>query len=62
MEELSWWRFAEWLKHEDYDVEIDLGEGYCECPECREPIYKEDYPKIEYTGFGFICPVCEAEV
>ena len=33
------------------------------CPECEEPIYKEDFPKIEIGKNGRpVCPVCETEL
>lgn len=33
------------------------------CPECEEPLYKEDFPyfKMSFEGAP-ICPICEAEL
>jgi len=42
------------------------GDKFFDCPECGEPIFKEDYPLIEKQFDGsndavYVCPVCEEE-
>ena len=34
------------------------------CPECEEPLYKEDFPEFDELDAdeGFICPICECEL
>ncbi len=46
----------------------DIDNNFFCCPNCEEPIYRCDYPKIKFkeeaegTGTGsYICPVCEEE-
>lgn len=45
------------------ELEEACGTHYCRdeeffiCPECGEPIHKEDYPDNHWD----ICPVCEAD-
>ena len=50
------------LYGEQWDGEV--GDDPCfYCPECEEPIYKEDFPKIEIGENGRpVCPVCETEL
>lgn len=34
---------------------VDYEEGFFECPECGEMIYRSDWEDYDYTN----CPVCE---
>lgn len=45
---------------------LEEGDKFFDCPECGEPILKEDYPLIEKQFDGsndavYVCPVCEEE-
>lgn len=57
------WFEASKIIAEEYGTQVDYEEEFFICPECGEPIYKEDTMKFE-TGVEdgntfFICPVCE---
>jgi len=41
------------------DVTYDDDEEIVWCPHCAEPILNDDYPMIEFTIDGFVCPICE---
>lgn len=41
------------------DALFDNQENIVWCPHCEEPILKDDYPEIEFTVDGFVCPICE---
>lgn len=40
----------------------DPEEEFVQCSECDEPLYKNDYPSIEYIKkddeLRFLCPIC----
>lgn len=56
---LSWESMAKKVE-EVYGVYVDWDEKFFICPECDEPIYKEDYPVyIPDMNENYICPVCE---
>jgi hypothetical protein len=55
----SWEYVARYLVEQECGGFVNWTEEYYICPECEEPIYKEDYPMID---IGMMCPVCEAEV
>ncbi len=48
--------------HEDDEETIN---DYFTCPNCGEPIYYRDYPKIEWKDEddigNYICPICNNE-
>ena len=50
------WRQAGAYCLETFGVNLDLEEGFFECPECGEPIYFEDWKDHEDWS---VCPVCE---
>lgn len=57
------WFEASKIVGEEYGTQVDYEEEFFICPECGEPIYKEDTMEFE-TGIEdgntfFICPVCE---
>ena len=57
------WFEASKIVTEEYGTQVDYEEEFFICPECGEPIYKEDTMEFE-TGTEdgntfFICPVCE---
>lgn len=57
------WFEASKIIAEEYGAQVDYEEEFFICPECGEPIYKEDTAEFE-TGIEdgntfFICPVCE---
>lgn len=57
---VKWGEVAQYML-EQYDTFWE--DDFYVCPECGEPIYREDYPEIEITDDGeFICPVCEEEL
>ena len=53
---MSWERVARHCE-EEYGTQIDWEEEFFICPECGEPIYKDDWDADELR----ICPVCEFE-
>lgn len=60
------WLTAKGMIMEDYG-ETWNGEPWDEpcfyCPECEEPIYQEDFPRVEIGKHGKpVCPVCEIEL
>ena len=40
---------------ENFGVHFDMKEHFFECPECGEPIYRDDWKNHNWS----ICPVCE---
>lgn len=50
------WKDAAKYCRREYGIQIDEGEGFFICPECGEPLYKEDW---EDHGNWDVCPVCE---
>lgn len=71
MIEIPWENACRVLIAETYDIEIHFNEdeedeNYDEncfyCPECGEPIYECDYPKIGASEFAVICPICDGEI
>lgn len=57
------WKKAADIVADEYGTQVDYKEEFFVCPECGEPILKEDYPEfeagIEDGNTFFICPVCE---
>ena len=53
---MSWERVARHCE-EEYGTHIDWDEEFFICPECGEPIYKDDWDADELR----VCPVCEFE-
>ena len=53
---MSWEKVARHCE-EEYGTHIDWDEEFFICPECGEPIYKDDWDADELR----ICPVCEFE-
>lgn len=53
---MTWYALARIVESE-YGGYVDWDECFFLCPECGEPIYKEDYPFIDDE----CCPVCEFE-
>ena len=51
---MSWEQAAHHCK-KTYGVFVDWDEDFFICPECGEPIYKDDWDELHY------CPVCEFE-
>jgi predicted RNA-binding Zn-ribbon protein involved in translation (DUF1610 family) len=66
MEQISWEKAKE-IVDEVYGSGWSLvGEDEDEfiCPECEDPILREDYPILDFCRENktFICPVCENEI
>lgn len=62
---IKWFKASE-IVREEYGMQVDYEEEFFICPECGEPIYKEDYREFE-TGIEdgntfFVCPVCEEHI
>jgi hypothetical protein len=50
---------------QDFDSNYNKDEPDCLyfcCPECTDPIYRDDYPKLEVSGGVLICPICGSEL
>ena len=58
---MDWkWKYvATHVIKEEYGGYVDWQEGFYLCPECGEPVYRDDYPHFEA---GMICPICEAMI
>lgn len=52
---MTWKQAAEYAE-EVYGTFVDWTEGFFICPECGEPIYKDDYGIMDSWN---VCPVCE---
>ena len=68
MVRVDWEFFMNHLINEGYDVDVHYNEDEDDenyddncitCPECREPIYEEDYPYVMGNGTQCQCPICE---
>lgn len=62
-----WDRLASYIETTYSDAYVDWEEGFFNCPECGEPIYKDDWRDSDYFENGdpwlhrdVICPVCES--
>ena len=53
---MSWEKVA-WHCEEEYGTHTDWDEEFFICPECGEPIYKDDWDEDELR----VCPVCGFE-
>ena len=54
---MNWtWRYAAEYIEKHFGGYVDWEEEYFECPECGEPIYKDDWNDYESWT---ICPVCD---
>lgn len=68
IEQISWEKAKE-IVDEIYGNGWSLvGEDDCEdefiCPECEDPVLKEDYPLLDFCRENktFKCPICENEI
>lgn len=50
-----WGENAEKVEN-DYGGFVDWEEGFYNCPECGEPVYKSDWAEEELLEW--ICPIC----
>ena len=61
-----WEKLAKYCK-KTYGVQVDWDEEFFICPECGEPIYKDDWRDSDYAlgamptleDQSFYCPICE---
>ena len=54
---MNWtWNYAAEYCEREYGAYVDWDEGFFECPECSEPIYKEDWGDY---GDWVVCPICD---
>ena len=52
---MNWtWRFAAEYCEREYGVYVNWDEVFFICPECGEPLFKEDYGDHCWV----VCPVC----
>ena len=51
----TWNEAAEYCENE-FGSYVDWDEEFFICPECGEPLYKEDYESHRWA----VCPVCES--
>ena len=58
MKKMTWKKAAEYVE-ETYGTFVDWTEGFFICPECGEPIYKDDYESLDESN---MCPVCECSL
>ena len=62
---INWDEAAMYVKKHGYATMIDNEECFFICPECEEPIYKDDYDEFEFDenapkGAECVkCPICE---
>ncbi len=68
MYKVEWEEFMNHILNEGYDTVVHFNENeddenYDEdcvyCPECGDPIYREDFPEIDADNKYYYCPVCE---
>ena len=50
------WKDAAKYCRREYGVQVDNGEEFFICPDCGEPIYREDWEDDENWDE---CPICE---
>ena len=50
------WKDAAKYCRREYGVQVDNGEEFFICPDCGEPIYREDWEDYENWDK---CPICE---
>ena len=55
------WEKVAKIAYEVYGAHVDWEERFFECPECGEPIYKDDWEDVDFVfpEDGFCCPVCD---
>ena len=54
---MSKWERTARRCEEEYGIQVDFEERFFICPECGEPIYKDDWEPDELDT----CPVCGFE-